>query len=64
MRMAATKKSPAAAAADTAKRPVTRRRRKVTHEMIETRAYMISLTDQAGSPVDNWLAAERELLAA
>jgi hypothetical protein len=40
-----------------------RRRPKVTHQMIETRAYMISLGDHAGTPVDNWLAAERELLA-
>jgi hypothetical protein len=52
----------AAKAAETVKKPATRRRRKVTHEMIETRAYHISLTDIAGSPDENWLAAERELL--
>jgi hypothetical protein len=65
--MAPTKKTVAGAAAEPVtpvKKPATRRRRKVTHEMIETRAYMISLGDQAGSPLDNWLAAERELLAA
>jgi hypothetical protein len=61
--MAPAKKT-AAAAEEAPKKPVTRRRRKVTHEMIENRAYMISLTDGAGSPVDNWLAAERELKAA
>jgi hypothetical protein len=60
--MAPAKKT--AAEAETPKKPVTRRRRKVTHEMIETRAYMISLSHEAGSPVDNWLAAERELKAA
>jgi len=60
--MAPAKKT--AAEAETAKKPVTRRRRKVTHEMIETRAYMISLTDEAGSPIDNWLTAEAELKAA
>ena len=60
--MAPAKKT--AAEVETPKKSVTRRRRKVTHEMIETRAYMISLTDEAGSPVDNWLAAERELKAA
>jgi hypothetical protein len=52
----------AAKAAEPVKKAAPRRRRKVTHEMIETRAYHISLTDHAGSPDDNWLAAERELL--
>jgi hypothetical protein len=60
--MAQAKKT--AAEAETSKKPVTRRRRKITHEMIEARAYMISLTHDAGSPIDNWLAAERELKAA
>jgi hypothetical protein len=57
--MAAAKKT-----GDAAKKTVTRRRKKVTPEMIEERAYMISLGETAGSPLDNWLAAERELLGA
>ena len=40
---------------------VRRRKRTVTEEMIRERAYFISITD-SGSPVDHWLAAERELL--
>jgi hypothetical protein len=51
----------AAKTAEPAKKAAPRRRRKVTHEMIETRAYHISLTEHSGSPDDNWLAAEREL---
>ena len=39
-----------------------RRRRKVTHEMIEERAYFLALEGADGSPFDHWLAAERELL--
>ena len=50
--------------AESVKKTVSRRRKKVTHEMIEFRAYMISLTERAGSPLENWLAAERELLGA
>jgi hypothetical protein len=57
----ASKKTESAAAP--AKKTVTRRRRKVTHEMIEHRAYEISLGEGAGSPFDNWLVAERELQA-
>jgi hypothetical protein len=38
------------------------RRTKVTHKLIETRAYLISLGDTAASADDNWLTAERELL--
>jgi len=57
----AAKKTTAAAAA-TVKKPIARRRRRaVTEEMIRDRAYFISITD-GGSPVDHWLAAERELL--
>jgi hypothetical protein len=49
-------------AAVPAKKPTVRRRRRtVTEEMIRERAYFISITDR-GSPVDHWLAAERELL--
>jgi hypothetical protein len=59
--MAAKKK--AAAAADTVKKPAARRRKKVTHEMIEYRAYMLSL-ESPGSPFDHWLTAERELATA
>jgi hypothetical protein len=54
-------KKTATTAAETVKKTVTRRRRKVTHDMIEQRAYMISVSDPHRSPVDNWLAAEREL---
>ncbi len=60
-----TKKTAAAAAktAEPAKKAAPRRRRtKVTHEMIEARAYHISLGEHAGSPDENWLTAERELL--
>ena len=56
----ATKKTESAAP-EPAKKTVARRRRKVTHEMIEQRAYEISLGEGAGSPFDNWLVAEREL---
>jgi hypothetical protein len=45
-----------------AKKPAVRRRRKVTQEMIEERAYFIALSGMHGSPVDHWLTAERELL--
>jgi hypothetical protein len=41
-----------------------RRRRRPTRAQIEKRAYYISLSDRGGSPLENWLAAERELLAA
>jgi len=44
------------------KKPLVRRRKKVTHEMIQERAYLIALSDTGASPVDNWLTAERELL--
>ena len=57
----ALKKTSAAAAAP--KKPAARRRKKVTHEMIEFRAYMLSL-QSPGSPLENWLTAERELTAA
>jgi hypothetical protein len=52
----------AANATETVKKAAPRRRRKVTHEMIETRAYHISQSDYCGSPEENWFAAERELL--
>ena len=39
---------------------VRRRRRTVTEEMVRERAYYLSMTE-SGSPVDHWLAAEREL---
>ena len=45
-----------------AKKPIVRRRRRtVTEEMVRERAYYLSITEN-GSPVDHWLAAERELL--
>ena len=48
-------------AADTEKK-TTSRRPKITHEMIAARAYLISLGERAGTEVENWLTAERELL--
>ena len=55
----AAKKS--AAAETPAKKTIVRRRRKVTEEMIRERAYINSM-NESGSPIDHWLAAERELL--
>jgi hypothetical protein len=61
---AAATKKPAAT-----KRTVTRRTRKaeeaivLTWEHVATRAYYISL-DEGGDPIENWLRAERELVAA
>ena len=55
----AAKKSTATSAP--AKKPIVRRRRRtVTEEMVRERAYFISITEN-GTPVDHWLAAEREL---
>jgi hypothetical protein len=59
---AATTKKPAA------KKTTTRRTRKTTpvelhREHVATRAYYISLAE-GGDPTENWLRAERELLAA
>jgi len=51
----------AATAATTVKKTVVRRRRKVSEEMIRERAYFISMGGN-GSPLDHWIAAERELL--
>lgn len=60
---AATTKKPAAK-----KTTTTRRTRKTTPvvlqwEYVATRAYYIHL-EEGGSPTENWLRAERELLAA
>lgn len=57
----AAKKTTAAAAAPVKKTIARRRKHTVTEEMIRERAYFISISD-GGSPVDHWLAAERELL--
>jgi hypothetical protein len=47
------------------KKTVVRRRRpKVTQEMIRERAYMIAISGHGGSPLDHWVAAERELVGA
>jgi hypothetical protein len=46
------------------RKPSVRRRRKVTHEMIRERAYHLAISGSGGSPLDHWLTAERELLAA
>jgi hypothetical protein len=55
-------KKTAAASAPAKKTTIVRRRRRtVTEEMIRDRAYFLSITD-SGSPLDHWLAAERELL--
>jgi hypothetical protein len=59
--LAVTRKSTKAEPA--AKKPLVRRRKKVTHEMIEERAYLIAISAPGGSPEEHWLAAERELLA-
>ena len=51
----------ATATSTPAKKPIVRRRRRtVTEEMVRERAYFISISE-GGSPVDHWLAAEREL---
>ena len=66
------KKATEAAAATkkpAAKKTTTRRTRKTTTpavpqwEHVATRAYYIHL-EEGGSPTENWLRAERELLAA
>jgi len=36
-------------------------RKPVTREMIAERAYLISLSGQAGTDEENWLRAEKEL---
>jgi len=43
-----------------AKKPIVRRRRKVTEEMIREHAYFRSMAT-SGTPLEHWLAAEREL---
>ncbi|HEV8098426.1 MAG TPA: DUF2934 domain-containing protein [Gaiellaceae bacterium] len=50
----------ATATSTPAKKPIVRRRRTVTEEMVRERAYFISISE-GGSPVEHWLAAEREL---
>ena len=47
------------------KKTVVRRQKKTaTEEMIRERAYFISMMSQQGSPLEHWLAAERELVGA
>ena len=54
----------ATATSTPAKKPIVRRRRRtVTEEMVRERAYFISISE-GGSPVEHWLAAERELVSA
>lgn len=48
----------AAAVATVAAAPA---KRSITQDMIATRAYEISRSGDAGSDLDNWLRAEREL---
>ncbi|HEY2219625.1 MAG TPA: DUF2934 domain-containing protein [Gaiellaceae bacterium] len=51
----------ATATSTPAKKPIVRRRRRtVTEEMVRERAYFISISE-GGSPVEHWLAAERQL---
>lgn len=49
----------------TSKRTTNRRRKTtaVSHERIAERAYFLSL-ERSADPIDNWLQAERELVAA
>jgi Protein of unknown function (DUF2934) len=64
------RKAPEAAATTkpAAKRTVTRRTKKATEpivlkwEHVATRAYYIHL-EEGGDPIENWLRAERELVA-
>ncbi len=63
----AEKKAEKAAATTPARKTTSARKRKaktVTYEMIEGRAYEIFESGGAGSDVDNWLLAERELQSA
>jgi hypothetical protein len=61
----AAKKSTAKTAEPAKKTTTVRRRRpKVTHEMIEERAYLIATSGTGGSQLDHWLTAERELVGA
>lgn len=51
----------------TARKPTVRRRKKgavPTPEQIAVRAYFLHLEDATAGELDNWLRAERELLAA
>jgi len=52
-----------AATKPAAKKPIVRRRRKVTEDMIREHAYFRSMMT-SGSPLEHWLAAERELTTA
>jgi len=53
-------KKTAGAAAPATKTTARRRKTDVTEQMIRERAYYLSISE-GGSPVDHWLAAEREL---
>ena len=51
----------------TVRKPTVRRKKKVvatTPEHIAVRAYFLHLEDATAGELDNWLRAERELLAA
>ncbi|HEY1479788.1 MAG TPA: hypothetical protein VGF46_07140 [Gaiellales bacterium] len=57
--------APASSAATAAKKPTRARRRsagEITAALIAERAYEISLSEACGSPEENWLRAEQELL--
>ena len=64
------KPTEAAATKPAAKKPVTRRKPveqkkpiELSWDHVATRAYYIAL-EQGGDPTENWLRAERELIAA
>ena len=58
----APRKSTTSTAEKVVRKPTVRRRKKVTHEMIQERAYHIAISGSGGSPLDHWLTAEHELL--
>ena len=61
--VSAGKPTPAPRKRTTATKPRTRRR-KPTHGEISERAYFIYLSEAGSDDFENWLRAERELLAA
>jgi hypothetical protein len=60
---AATTRKPAARKTSTRRRTKTAASAGITWEHVATRAYYIHL-DEGGDPTENWLRAERELIAA
>ena len=60
----AARKTTTKAAEETPKKTIRRRRPKITHEMIQERAYFLATNGESGSQLDHWLTAERELVGA